>query len=260
MTELSTTTTGAELAEFIYCCRWMSPSLPNFNSVIKPLQGLLEACFNKSGRRTKRNIRHIALCDISRGTTYVEALNAIQYMLRNAVRLSFHKPDHIVCVYTDASNNLWPVVVTQSPPTELFEPRCDQRHESLAFLGSSFKDAELGWATFEKEAFAIYKVFEKLDYIFYASTTTRVFTDHRGLLFVFAPLSGEPRLGRHIVNNVQRWALYLSHFQYSLEHVDGSENVFADTLTQWLRGYRGRSQYGTACSLLLESTQQLISG
>ena len=57
-----------------------------------------------------------------------------------------------------------------------------------------------------------------------------VFTDHRNLLFVFAPLALEPALGRHVVSKVQRWALFLSKYTYVIEHIDGDDNVFADIL------------------------------
>ena len=76
----------------------------------------------------------------------------------------------------------------------------DQKNERLAFLGSSFKDAQLHWTTFEKEAYAIFQTFEKLDYLFQGHQRTLVFTDHRNLLFIFGPLSLKPALGRHVVS------------------------------------------------------------
>ena len=125
-------------------------------------------------------------------------------------------------------------------------------HEPLAFLGAAFKGAERNWSTFEKEAFSIYQAFKKMDYLFYSDKPAHVFTDHRNLLFVFAPLALEPALGRHVVNKVQRWALFLSQFPYVIEHVDGSRNVFADILTRWLKGYRAeRKKARTMCKLVM---------
>jgi len=77
-----------------------------------------------------------------------------------------------------------------------------------------------------------------MDYILMGSKPLHIFTDHRNLLFVFAPLALEPSLGLHIVSKVQRWALFLSRFSYVIEHVDGASNVFADILTRWTKGYR----------------------
>ena len=32
--------------------------------------------------------------------------------------------------------------------------------------------------------------------------------------------------------------MYLSRFEYNIEHIDGEANIFADILTRWLKGYR----------------------
>ena len=86
-----------------------------------------------------------------------------------------------------------------------------------------------------------------------------MFTDHRNLLFIFAPLALERSLGRHIIPKVQRWALYMSRFHYVIEHFKGKDNVFADILTRWIRGYRNESKGHTAiCSTLLQEAEKLI--
>ncbi len=51
-----------------------------------------------------------------------------------------------------------------------------------------------------------------------------LYTDHRNLLFVYNPEVREPPLERHIISKVERWGLYLSKFQYVIEHVDGDFN------------------------------------
>lgn len=86
----------------------------------------------------------------------------------------------------------------------------EQIHEPLAFLGAAFKDAQLNWSTFEPEGHAIFQTLEKVDYLFMNGDPVHVFSDHRNLMFVFAPLAIEPALGRHVVSKVQRGALFLS--------------------------------------------------
>ncbi len=116
-----------------------------------------------------------------------------------------------------------------------------QDHSPLAFLISAFKSAQLRWSTFEKEAYAIYQVFTRLDYLSFTESPVHISTDHRNLLFVFSPHALEPALGRNVVSKVQSWALHLSKYQHVIEHIDGSENVFANILTRWVRGYRAQS-------------------
>ncbi len=54
------------------------------------------------------------------------------------------------------------------------------------------------------------QTFKRLDYMLLCEPLTRVFTDHRNLLFVFAPGVRAPTLGRHTVMKVLRWAVFLS--------------------------------------------------
>ena len=82
----------------------------------------------------------------------------------------------------------------------------------------------------------------------------RIFTDHRNLLFVFAPSTLEPSLGRHKVLKVLRWAVFLSKFMYRIEHVDGDQNVLPDIMKRWLRGYRVKDKSIKRVSHLLQAT------
>jgi len=98
-----------------------------------------------------------------------------------------------------------------------------------------------------------------MDFLFQYQSKTHVFTDHRNLFFVFAPLALEPVLGRHVVSKVQRWALFLSRFAYVVEHIEGNSNVCADMLTRWTRGYRrDRSDRLKVCSMLLKESKQMV--
>lgn len=126
-------------------------------------------------------------------------------------------------------------------------------HNSLSFLSGEFSGASSNWTTYEKEAFAIFSTFSKLDFMLLDEHPIHVFTDHRNLLFVFSPTSFEPAVGRHVISKVQRWAIFLSQFNYVIEHIDGERNVFADILTRWARGYRNNSVYTSQVnSLVLE--------
>lgn len=159
--EMSLPTTAAEMGEFIYCCRWMSLSIPEFSRRVSPLVSALEATYSRSGKRTKRSIKHIALSSLSWGAIHEQKFRNLQNTLQNAAKLSYPKPGIATCVYTDAWERFWAGIVTQTNPKHLDLPLNEQRHEPLAFLGSEFRNAELGWSTFEKEGYAIFQTFEK---------------------------------------------------------------------------------------------------
>ena len=60
-----------------------------------------------------------------------------------------------------------------------------------------------------------------------------LFTDHKNLVFIFNPLNVNPTLSKHVVNKIERWALSLSAFRYSISHVPGDQNLWADLLSRW---------------------------
>lgn len=91
--------------------------------------------------------------------------------------------------------------------------------------------AELNWSTYKKEAFAIFKKFERMDYFVCGTQLVHVFTDHGDLLILFAPMALHPNTQRHVLVKVHRCTIYLSRFQFSIEHIDGKDNVGADMLT-----------------------------
>eukprot|EP00171_Calliarthron_tuberculosum_P004595 IDg4595t1 len=249
---------AGELCEFVHCMRWMALAIPQFSERVAPLQAVLEAAYAKAGRRTKRAIKNIPLASLSWGTAHDATFVDLQDSLRNAVKLSYPHPGKAICVHTDASDRYWSGVVSQVVPSELTKTSCDQSHEPLGFVGGEFTKAELNWSTFEKEGFAIFKTFEKLDYLLLGEQPVHVFTDHRNLLYVFAPCALVPTSPRHVVSKVQRWAMYLSRFDYAIEHIDGTANIFADLLTRWGRGHRVQiTSKPRICNLTL-ATEQLV--
>ncbi|OWZ00771.1 hypothetical protein PHMEG_00027966, partial [Phytophthora megakarya] len=70
-------------------------------------------------------------------------------------------------------------VVTQIPPADVGLPVHERRHQSLAFLSSSFVRSMSPWSTIDKEAFAILISCKRLMYLLLWSRGFRIFTDHR---------------------------------------------------------------------------------
>lgn len=178
-----------ELASLIYCARWMSIYLPCFAERIDILDVVLNRAYAKSGKRTTKSIKGIALHTLSWGDANDEAFADLKDMLSKTVRLSYPSMHLPTCVFTDASERYWAAVVTQTEEKDLLLPFAEQRHKLLTFLGSAFKGSECYWSTFEKEAFAIFQTFKISDYLLLNANAIHVYTDRRYLLFVYAPLS-----------------------------------------------------------------------
>lgn len=218
---------------------WIATSIPRFAERVAPLRKLLEAAYAKAGgSRKKQSIANIALNGIGWNEAHDHAFTDLQQQIQESVKLAHREPDLILCIHADASDLHWAVCATQCLKEELKKPIHEQQHQPLAFLSGAFTETEAHWTTYEREAFAIVQAFRKLDYLLACDLTTRVFTDHRNLLFIFNPIALESGLGRHTVLKVIRWALYLSTFTYAIEHLPGDPNIWPDIMTRWMRGYR----------------------
>ena len=112
---------------------------------------------------------------------HVTMFHSLQDQMRQSVTLSHRKSDQALCIYTDASDKYWAAMVTQCTPRELDKSSEKQNHKPLAFLSSSFKDAQTNWTTFEKEAYVEFQAFHKLDYLISCHEMTHIFKDHRNL-------------------------------------------------------------------------------
>lgn len=50
---------------------------------------------------------------------------------------------------------------------------------------------------------------------------------------MMSPTRFNPNVARHVVHKVQCWAIRLSEFNFTIEHIPGEMNVWADILTRW---------------------------
>ncbi len=60
-----------------------------------------------------------------------------------------------------------------------------------------------------------------------------MFTDHKNILYMLSPTCFNANVARHIVNKTQRWDLRLLEFNFTVVHIPGAFNTWADLLTRW---------------------------
>lgn len=114
--------------------------------------------------------------------------------------LSNRNTEKALCIYMDYSGAYWAGAVTQEDSYELVKDLKNQQHEPLALLRAAVKGSEERWKPYEKEAYAIYQLFRKMDYMLLAEDEIHLYNDNSILLFVFNPEALKPTLDRHVVN------------------------------------------------------------
>ncbi|KAF1317985.1 Dynein heavy chain, partial [Globisporangium splendens] len=104
--------------------------------------------------------------------------------------------------------------------------------------GYIFKAAQLNWSTVEKEAYPIMTACTNLEYMLQRARGFRLYCDHANLIPIFAPQS---ELKKHIRAKLQRWAMRLTGYIYTIEHIPGEHNLWADIVSRWGRSSDSQS-------------------
>lgn len=102
---------------------------------------MLEQAYNRAGKRMKSSLKKVTIFILSWGTRHKAALYAIQDSLQNAVKLTFPEMERVLCLYTDASEEMGAAVDTKTKEEILKILTESQQHELLAFHGEKFVGA-----------------------------------------------------------------------------------------------------------------------
>lgn len=99
----------------------------------------------------------------------------------------------------------------------------DGTHHPIAFISKTLHGAELKWDTAQKEGYAIFYALKKWEYLLRDRFFT-LKTDHDNLVKLKSMYKSEKK--------VQRWLTCFQEYDYHLEHIKGTLNEVADTLSR----------------------------
>lgn len=217
---------AGELQQFICASNWMRESIPDFARAIQPLQDRLAIALNGT-KKTKRTANGIVL---SLDAIELDCFQTMKQKLAKSLLLAHPASEATMCLFTDASDMGWAIVLTQvhkwCPDTSINE----QQHQFLACLSGLFRGPEMNWSVTENEAFPIVQACTKLDYLLLRSNGFKIYCDYRNLVHIFAPHAA---VKKHVRGKLQRWAAKLTELKYTIHHIDGKSNLWADLLSRW---------------------------
>eukprot|EP00644_Phytophthora_capsici_P003049 jgi/Phyca11/103133/e_gw1.7.1096.1 len=217
--------TAAELQQFICAAGWMRNSLIDFARVAAPLQNRLQAALEGT-KRTKNEAVRIAinLTDVER-TSFAQ----VKHLLANSATLTTPDDSDELILMTDASDCGWSIILTivsdWNPSVNITE----QHHQLVQCLSGTFKGSSLHWSVSEKEAFPIIKAATDLSYLLIRPKWFRLYSDHRILVYLFAP--GD-EIKKHVRGKLQLWSLKLSELRCTIEHISRESNTWADMVSR----------------------------
>ncbi|ETW00622.1 hypothetical protein H310_07193 [Aphanomyces invadans] len=111
------------------------------------------------------------------------------------------------------------------------------------------KLAAVGWAAEHDDCFAAVK--ETLQRM----QGFHLFANPRNLLYIFNPLGYNSNMARYQAHKLQRWAMVMTSFPYTLEHVAGEDNVWAKLLSRWVSPLQDNDFTWPTAATILEVLQ-----
>ena len=231
--EMGVPCTAGDLQQLVCGSNWFRSAIPDYAKLVSPLQDFLTLCTRKINSSKKKQLDLIKLEFMGWSDMETIAVLHLKQAIQNSMWLAHPDPKATMCVFTDASSTHWGVVVTQVVNWDNDKDVIDQEHEPLSMLSGAFKLADLNAPIVEKEAFAINEAVNKLGYLLEQPAGFKLFTDHRNLVFMLDPFSVTNKARRNSVDKISRWALSLFSLNFSIHHITGDDNMWADLLTRW---------------------------
>ena len=235
MRTMSPPTRLDELMTFVYSANWHRKHIPDFAKIAAPCYDLIKETLKDKKYATKSAAKKFDLVDLPEWAAKAkQSYDNIREAMMNAVVTAFFDREQLTCVFTDASDDFWGMVITQIPPEEEGLPVHEQTHKPLAFVSGRFRGAQTRWAIIDKEAYPIGEILPR--YVHWINAGTKpalIWTDHRNLVPMFKdskPSQATTKAGRQ---RLVRWGLQLQELRYKIMHIAGEANTWADLLSRW---------------------------
>lgn len=196
--------TVSELKSFLGMVNYYRCFVPNTSSVLSPLHLLLQ-----KGVKWEW------------GDNQEKAFHKIKEELTSDRVLAHYNPELPIVVTSDAGPEGLGAVLAQK--------QADGTERAIAYASRSLSKAERNYAQIQKEATSIVFAVKKFHHYLYGRTVPFILrTDHKPLIIIFGNKKGVPELA---ANRLQRYALFLSAYNFNIEYVKGEHNV-ADFLSR----------------------------
>lgn len=192
----------SEVKSFLGLMMFYSRFLPNHSTVLAPLNALL-----KKDQKWKW------------GTAQATAFEEAKKMLMKSQTLVHYDDRLSLYLACDASSYGAGCVLSH---------RIENQDRPIAFASCTLTDAQKNYSQIEREAFSIVFGLRRFHQFLYGRSFVIV-TDHRPLLSLFAPDRPVPS---HTAAKLQRWALLLSSYKYTLEYRRSAAHANADSMSR----------------------------
>ena len=239
--------TLAELMSYVFGVAWFRSHLPRFAEVAAPLYDLWKDALAPFKRKSKQQAAKFKLSDLPNWSKVGRAaFDTVKQNMAEALRTAYFDPDMKVCVFADASEEFWCLVLTQCEPGDEKLPWDQQegKHRLLFLKSGRFRHAQYRWPIVDKEAYSYGELLVELSHwINGGKYPAAIFTDHKNLIAIFDCNAREDGCSKPTQQRRERWVLNMRSLWYQIYHIDGDENRLADLGTLWGNRFLSREAF-----------------
>ena len=196
-------TNKQELQSFLGMLTYNAKFVPNMSHVLHPLNQLL-----------RKNTPWVWR------TKQQKAFEAAKSLLSQDTALAHYDVKRTLKLYCDAS--------AHGLGACLVHIMDDKSEKPVAYASRTLTKSEIGYAQIECEGLALVFGVRRFHQYLYGRSFILV-TDHRPLCKIFGSKESTPTMA---AARMQRWALTLSAYQYTIEHIKGTSNQCADCMSR----------------------------
>jgi transposase InsO family protein len=196
-------TSVGELVSFLGAAQYYARFIPQMSMIIEPLNRLRTSkdwVFEKEEK---------------------QCFDKLKELLSSDSVLTFYDPDAPLKLDCDASAYGVGAVLSHVDP--------DGRERPIEFISRTLSKAERNYSQIEKEALGIVWAVKRLHRYLYARPF-ELCTDHKPLELIFHPSKSIPEMG---TSRIQRWALILTHYQYTIKFRPTGKHCNADVCSRY---------------------------
>ena len=172
-----------EAMNFVYGAAWFRNNIPYFAEIAAPLYDLWNSAMKGRKRRTSLAASRMKLADLPgwKGGAK-KAFEDVKRALAESIRTTFYDPELQTCVFADANDEFWCLLITQCKPGDQLLPWDEQvgKHRPLLFESGRFRKSQLHWHTISKEGYSYgEKLHDYKHWINGGKYQSALFTDHK---------------------------------------------------------------------------------
>ena len=226
--ELNPPTYVHELAKALYTMNWLSPAIPGLAELRETFADLV-ALRGGTLKKLEKEARVITWSPALR-----DAWARLLLLLHKSAKadLTNYSADNELCLFADASEKFWSLVVARTDVTDIEERAVEELCcRPIMYFSGKFQNSSANWHVSSKELWPFIFAFDRLHFLLYGHPKPiHLFTDHKNLIYLLRPEWSEKLA---YLNRLRRWILIFQSARLQVHHLPGERNALADIISRW---------------------------